>query len=206
MGNTFHEVPPHTDEAFRYSPPGVNVLACVRPADDGGESILVDGFQAAAQLRAADPDAFELLCRYAQDFNRVHPGSLDQRGRQPMIVLDDRGAVIGIRFHTRAAGPLNLPAEVVKPYYAAHRRLCERLFDPSNQLRFQLDAGDAVLFDITGCCTRARLSPIRSVICRFVTLRAKLSTNSCGCWPTAMAILPRPTRYSPPAFSENHQR
>lgn len=147
MGNTFHEVPPHTDEAFRYSPPGVNVLGCVRPANDGGDSVLVDGFQAAAQLRASDPEAFDLLTRYAQDFNRIHPGSLDQRGRQPMIALDDRGAVTGIRFHTRAAGPLNLPMDVVKPYYAAHRRLCARIFDPANQLRFQLDAGDAVLFD-----------------------------------------------------------
>jgi gamma-butyrobetaine dioxygenase len=147
MGNTFNAVPPHTDEAFRYSPPGVNVLGCVRPANDGGESILVDGFQAAAQLRDSDPDAFDLLCRHAQDFNRIHPGSLDQRGRQPMIVLDDRGAVVGIRFHTRAAGPLNLPMEVVEPYYAAHRRFCERVFDPANQLRFQLEAGDAVLFD-----------------------------------------------------------
>lgn len=147
MGNTFKEVPPHTDEAFRYSPPGVNVLGCVRPANDGGESILVDGFEAAAQLRASDPEAFDLLSRYAQDFNRIHHGSLDQRGRQPMIVLDDRGAVVGIRFHTRSAGPLNLPMDIIEPYYAAHRLLCERIFDPANQLRFELDAGDAVLFD-----------------------------------------------------------
>ncbi len=147
MGNTFNEVPPHTDEAFRYSPPGVNVLGCVRPANDGGESILVDGFQAATQLRDSHPDAFALLTRYAQDFNRIHPGSLDERGRQPMIVLDDRDAVVGIRFHTRAAGPLNLPSEVVKDYYSAHRLLCELVFDPSNQLRFRLEAGDAVLFD-----------------------------------------------------------
>ena len=147
MGNTFNEVPPHTDEAFRYSPPGVNVLGCVRPADDGGESILADGFRAAAQLREDDPDGFALLCRYAQDFNRIHPGSLDQRCRQPMIALDDRGEIIGIRLHTRAAGPLNLPADVVKLYYAAHRRLCGLLFDPANQARFQLGAGDAVLFD-----------------------------------------------------------
>ncbi len=147
MGNTFNEVPPHTDEAFRYAPPGVNVLGCVRPASDGGESILVDGFRAAAQLREDDPDAFELLCRYAQDFNRIHPGNLDQRGRQPIITLDDRGEITGIRLHTRAAGPLNLPADVVKPYYAAHRRLCALLFDPANQARFQLGAGDAVLFD-----------------------------------------------------------
>ena len=109
------------------------------PANDGGESIMVDGFQAAAQLQEGDPQAFALLCRYAQDFNRIHPGSLDQRGRQPMIVLDDRDAVVGIRFHTRSAGPLNLPTDVVKPYYEAHRRLCERLFDPANQLRFQLE-------------------------------------------------------------------
>ena len=147
MGNTFNAVPPHTDEAFRYSPPGINVLGCLHPANDGGESILVDGFQVAEMLRASDPQAFELLCRYGQSFNRVHPGSLDQRTRQPMIVLDDRDAVVGIRFHTRAAGPLDLPADVVRPFYAAHRSFCELTFDPANQLQFQLQAGEAVLFD-----------------------------------------------------------
>lgn len=147
MGNTFKAVPPHTDEAFRYAPPGVNVLGCLRPADDGGETILVDGFQVAERLRESDPEAFDLLCRHCQNFNRVHPGSLDQRARQAMIVLDDRGAVVGIRFHTRAAGPLDLPADIVKPFYAAHRRFCELIFDPAHQLRFRLQAGEAVLFD-----------------------------------------------------------
>jgi gamma-butyrobetaine dioxygenase len=64
-----------------------------------------------------------------------------------MIVLDDRGEVVGIRFHTRSAGPLDLPADIVEPFYRAHRRLCELIFDPANQLRFQLRAGEAVLFD-----------------------------------------------------------
>ena len=147
MGNTFKAVPPHTDEAFRYSPPGVNVLGCLRPASDGGESILVDGFQVAERLRERYPRAFDLLCRYGQNFNRVHPGSLDQRARQTMIVLDDRGETVGIRFHTRAAGPLDLPADIVIPFYTAHRHFCELIFDPANQLRFQLQAGEAVLFD-----------------------------------------------------------
>ena len=147
MGATFHEVPPHTDEAFRYAPPGVNVLGCLRPASDGGESILVDGFHAAHQLRRTDPACFDLLVQYGQDFNRMHGSSLDQRSRQPMIVLDDRQAVIGIRVHTRAAGPLNLPSEIVKPYYEAYRRFCSYLFDAENQVQFQLRAGDAILFD-----------------------------------------------------------
>lgn len=64
-----------------------------------------------------------------------------------MIVLDDRDEVIGIRFHTRSAGPLDLPADLVKPYYAAHQTLCELVMSPGNQARFQLQAGESVLFD-----------------------------------------------------------
>jgi gamma-butyrobetaine dioxygenase len=147
MGNTYKEVAPHTDEAFRYTPPGINILGCVRPADDGGESILVDGFAVAEQLRQANPEAFELLCRYGQTFNRIHPGQLDQRGRQRMIALDDRGEVIGIRVHTRSAGPLNLPRDLVEPYYRAHQAFCALMMSPEFQLRFQLGAGEAVMFD-----------------------------------------------------------
>lgn len=147
MGNTFKAVPPHTDEAFRYAPPGINVLGCVRPADDGGESVLVDGFAIAEDMRAQEPQAFELLCRYGQTFNRVHPGELDQRARLRMIALDDRGEVVGIRVHTRAAGPLDLPGDVVVPYYRAHQAFCARMMSPDYQLRFQLGAGESILFD-----------------------------------------------------------
>lgn len=147
MGNTQKPVPPHTDEAFRDSPPGINLLACVQPAAVGGESILVDGFFIANRLRNENASAFDLLCRYQQSYNRIHAGSLDQRSRQRIIELDDRGELAGIRLHTRAAGPLDLPAELVKPYYAAHRALCELMMHADNQLEFLLRAGDTVLFD-----------------------------------------------------------
>ena len=147
MGNTHKSVPPHTDEAFRYSPPGINILGCVRPASDGGESVLVDGFFVAERLREQNQPQFELLCHYQQTFNRIHPGRLDQRNRQRMIERDDRGEVIGIRFHTRSAGPLNLPADMVHSYYAAHRALCNLMLSPENQVKFQLQAGESVIFD-----------------------------------------------------------
>ncbi len=147
MGNTSKAVPPHTDEAFRYAPPGINILGCVRPAADGGDTVLVDGFFAAESLRRFDESMYELLCSYNQVFNRIHPGKLDQRSRSRMIERDDRGRVVGIRFHTRAAGPLDLPADRVKPYYAAHRRFCELVSAPENQLCFRLETGDSVMFD-----------------------------------------------------------
>lgn len=147
MGNTHKAVAPHTDEAFRYAPPGINILGCVRPAAVGGESIFVDGFYIAERLKNENPEAFDLLCQYGQSFNRVHPGELDQRSRHRMITLDDRGEVTGIRVHTRAAGPLDLPADLIEPFYAAHRAFCKLMTAPENQLQFQLQAGEAVMFD-----------------------------------------------------------
>ncbi len=42
---------------------------------------------------------------------------------------------------------MDLPAEVVKPYYAAHRELCRLMVAEENQVSFQLQAGQSVLFD-----------------------------------------------------------
>ncbi len=62
----------------------------------------------------------------------------------PMIVLDDREQVIGLPVHTRSAGPLDLPADRVKPYYAAHRRFCELMTSPENRLPFQFQPREMI--------------------------------------------------------------
>ena len=147
LGNTMLKVPPHTDEAYRAVPPGILVLFCVRPAASGGESVLVDGFQIADKLRQEDPEAFALLARVRQPFHRIHDGRVDQRTRAPVLVLDDRGELVGFRFHTRTAAPLDLPSELVEPVYAANHRLSALMTAPENQLRFTLGSGEAVLFD-----------------------------------------------------------
>jgi gamma-butyrobetaine dioxygenase len=53
-------IAPHTDNPYRDPVPTVQLLHCLATAADGGDSGLVDGFMAAAQLRAADPSAFEV--------------------------------------------------------------------------------------------------------------------------------------------------
>ena len=54
-------IPPHTDNPYRDPVPTVQLLHCLRDAVGGGESGFVDGFRAAAALRAADPAAFATL-------------------------------------------------------------------------------------------------------------------------------------------------
>jgi hypothetical protein len=48
---------PHTDCADRPQPPLVVMAACVRPAEQGGDFVLVDGHAVYAELSATVPDA-----------------------------------------------------------------------------------------------------------------------------------------------------
>lgn len=148
LGNTLHPVAPHTDEAYRYAPPGVNVLHCVRPADEGGESILVDGFHLGALLRARAPQAFRLLASQPQPFHRIGTeDGIDQRSRASVFTLDENDAIVGFRFHTRSAAPLDVSADLLPAIYAANHTLATFMMDADNQARFRLEAGDAVMFD-----------------------------------------------------------
>ncbi|MGH3300848.1 MAG: TauD/TfdA family dioxygenase [Streptosporangiaceae bacterium] len=52
---------PHTDNPNRDPVPTVQLLHCLASCADGGESGLLDGFRAAAQLRAEDPAASDRL-------------------------------------------------------------------------------------------------------------------------------------------------
>ncbi len=146
-GNTTRPVPPHTDEPYRHAPPGMMVLGCVRPAGEGGDTVLVDGFAIAESLRRNDPQAFSLLVRHDQPFVRIHGDSLNQQARAPMICLDSEGEVCGIRIHNRSSAPIDLPPHLVEPYFAAHHGLSRLMMAPDNQVRLRLAPGEHVLFD-----------------------------------------------------------
>lgn len=147
-GNTMHPVPPHTDEAFRYSPPGVNVLHCIRHAESGGESILVDGFKLGEVLRESEPRMFRLLTKQPQPYHRiVDENNLDQRARAPVFTLNEHGLIVGFRFHPRSRAPFDVPEDLFLEMYAANRKLCDMMFDKRYQAIFKLKSGDAVLFD-----------------------------------------------------------
>ena len=146
-GTTLMEVPPHSDEAFAYAPPGIEALACIQPAEEGGDSVMVDGFCVAEKLRASHPSAFEMLARWNHHYVRIHPGELDLRAQVPVIAIDDDGQFSGIRLHTRSSAPLDLPADTMVPYLDAYHRLCDLVMLPENQIRLRLGSGDAIIFD-----------------------------------------------------------
>ena len=148
LAYTSRRILPHTDNPYRDPVPTVQLLHCLRAADAGGDTGLVDGFAAARELRATDRESFDLIAGTPVPFG-YKDKSTELRASQPLIQLSPRGRIRGVRFNNRSAGPLRLPYAEVTAFYAAYRRWAELLAQPERQLNLRLAPGDCLVFDNT---------------------------------------------------------
>ena len=81
---------------------------------------MVDGFKVAEDIRATDPEAFEMLTTYGsnqtrdfvssrKDTTQALNASLCVHKREPIIQLDDAGNVVRIQYNEVFRTPLELP-------------------------------------------------------------------------------------------------
>ena len=138
---------PHIDDAFCYSPPGIDVFHCLAQTEDGGRSTYVDGFAVAEAIAEEAPEAYRLLTSVAVSHIRRHPGEIDMRHRGPLISLDEDGRPRGIRYFDRALAPLDVDPELVEPMYDAIREFNWRMVDPAFIADIRVAPGDGVFID-----------------------------------------------------------
>ena len=148
LAYTSRRILPHTDNPYRDPVPTVQLLHCLRAADDGGDTGLVDGFAAARELRATDRETFDLIAGTPVPFGYQDKGT-ELRASQPLIELSPRGRIRAVRFNNRSMRPLRLPYAQVTAFYAAYRRWAELLARPERQLNLRLGPGDCLVFDNT---------------------------------------------------------
>ncbi|MEU2240990.1 TauD/TfdA family dioxygenase [Streptomyces sp. NPDC018338] len=141
-------ITPHTDNPYRDPVPTLQLLHCLVNAAQGGDSGLVDGFHAAALLRAEAPEAYEILTRVPVPFAFADERT-ELRAHRPLIGTDPDGRIREIRFNNRSIGTLRLPADRLDAFYAAYRRFGELLLRPELRLDFRLVPGDCLIFDNT---------------------------------------------------------
>jgi gamma-butyrobetaine dioxygenase len=135
----------HTDNPYRDPSPGIQLLHCLEADAPGGDSILVDGFKAAEDLRREDPAAFDRLSRLPQHFH-FWDRHADLEADQRVIHTDHEGAVRSVHFNNRSAAPIDLPLEEIDGWYAAYRRFGRMLRRPEGELRFRLAPGQLLMF------------------------------------------------------------
>jgi gamma-butyrobetaine dioxygenase len=148
LANSAREITPHTDNPYRDPVPTIQLLHCLSNAAGGGHTGLVDGFAVAELLRQSHPDEFEVLTSTPRTF-WYSGGGTELRTSQPLIHLDPRGRIRGVRFNNRSAGPLRAPHDEVERYYRAYRRWTRLLWDEQARLTLRMEPGDCLIFDNT---------------------------------------------------------
>ena len=153
VGDITSKLLPHVDETYRLSCIGVTVFQVLQPSSNGGDSTLVDGFQAAYQMQKKWPEDFDLLTRVPIAAERLDLGANTDgqsrwyKARMPMIKLDSDNDISGVRINERQIAPLDIPADLIEPCYRALRRMFEILYDPKLIITLKLKAGDGLLFN-----------------------------------------------------------
>jgi gamma-butyrobetaine dioxygenase len=143
---TGRAISPHTDNPYRDPVPTMQLLHCLSNAVAGGESGLVDGFEAAATLRDERPDAFDVLVATPVPFAWADDHA-SLRAERPLIDVDGRGRIREVRFNNRSMQPLRLPYDDVVAFYNAYRAFAEIVMRPELLLTFRLEPGDCLIFD-----------------------------------------------------------
>ena len=136
----------HTDVVNRRNLPGLQFLHCIEFEAHGGESILVDGFEAARRLRHSHPDMHDLLASVEVPYVFVDEDH-DIRNHQRIITLDRFGNPTEVRFHSALLGVLDIAPHLVEPFYAAWQTFGKILRSPELEYVFKMTPGDCQVFD-----------------------------------------------------------
>ncbi len=147
VAHTANELKPHTDMPSYTWPPSVQLIHFLVNEADGGESVVVDGWRVLADLRRADPGAFDTLASVPVPF-QLFSADEDTYAVAPMIQLDPDGRVRTFRFSNQLALPLDVAADVVEPFYAAYRQLGAMV--DSDRYRVMFRAADGDLLTLHG--------------------------------------------------------
>lgn len=180
VGDISDALDPHVDETYRLSTIGITVFQVLRPSQKGGESTLVDGFEAARQLRELFPDDFNLLTRVPITGCRRDPAQNSAgnvkwyESTLPIIRVDFDGIVTGVRCNERQIMPLDLPFDLIEPTYRALKLFYQILYQPNLQITLALKAGEGLIFDnqrlLHGRTAFTPETPARSVLTSSVDL------------------------------------
>lgn len=151
LANTSLGLAAHTDNPYRDPVPSLQLLHCLQSSISGGENLLVDGFQVAAEVRAALPAGFALLSSRPVSFAYLDD-TTELRASAPLVALLPDGSVRAVRCNSRSMQPPALPhddlqADDLTAWYDAYLLFTRLLTEPRLQYRLRLDPGDLFIVD-----------------------------------------------------------
>ncbi|KNE60445.1 trimethyllysine dioxygenase [Allomyces macrogynus ATCC 38327] len=145
-------LPAHTDTTYFTDPVGLQMFHLLEHRGTGGESLLVDGFKVAAELRRLHPDAYVTLsttkvaAHCAGDADTyIYP----KPRYHALLNHDERGKLVQIRYNNNDRSVLNhLSFDQVAAYYDALQKWQAIAHERKDlEYWFPLGPGTVVIFD-----------------------------------------------------------
>ncbi|PRP76233.1 hypothetical protein PROFUN_15318 [Planoprotostelium fungivorum] len=142
----------HTDNTYYTEPSGLQMFHMLEFRGKGGESLLVDGFQAAKILKEKYPESYEILSTVRIPTHAAgDDGFLFQptpNPGYPILNHGEGGELYQIRYNNDDRSTMrHLPYEQVEPFYTALKRWSAILTDVGSEYWRQLTPGTLVVFD-----------------------------------------------------------
>lgn len=138
---------PHTDTCWRTSLSGLVYMHCLKAHEQGGETILVDGFSVLDRLRIESPDIFNLLATTVLPFTAQVANGDDWRAQGRVISLDADGDICGIRYSAGSIDWDSISFEPDNPVVLALASIATLLNDETIWVKIQLKPGDLLVID-----------------------------------------------------------
>ncbi|KAJ3312659.1 hypothetical protein HDV04_002801 [Boothiomyces sp. JEL0838] len=136
-------LPAHTDTTLQF-------FHLIEHRGEGGESLYVDGFNVAKQLKDQHPWAYEALSRIrisahcaGDEDTFIQPTPLTF----PILNLDGNGKIYQIRYNDNDRSTLSLPPNDTVLFYAALREWHRLVHLKENEFWIKLNGGRAVVMD-----------------------------------------------------------
>ena len=140
----------HTDNPYRDPVPTIQILHCLKSSTKGGDSKVVDGFNAALRLKKENKKYFNLLTKYCSPFEFKGKKNVHLKSRFPMIVLSLDKKLTAIHFNNRSITAIrDVPYHDMLNYYKAYRKFSNIIDDPKMAVTFKLNPGDCFIVDNT---------------------------------------------------------
>ncbi|XP_075972688.1 trimethyllysine hydroxylase [Anticarsia gemmatalis] len=139
----------HNDNTYFTEAAGLQILHCLEHSNGtGGETILVDGFYGATQLKKEYPEDFEFLTKFNLEAEYIEEGH-HQTYSAPVIKVDSETEdLVQIRFNVYDRAPMAFAdGETCRSYYRSLRNLAKYYQNPSNQWQFKLKPGTVMVMD-----------------------------------------------------------
>ncbi len=139
------ELRPHTDATYALDAPGLQLFHCLQFSGSGGESILVDGFRIADELRAGAPEAYQTLSTVEVAGQYIGDGAHLMASRP--VLRHEHGELVQVSFNNSDRAPFRLPDAEMRAFYGALKAFEALANSERLQWRHPLRPGEVLLFD-----------------------------------------------------------